>query len=52
MAHIKYFKIFSPLNKVSKAPVDNNFVPVCMCFEVKFGLRKKSQLAAVGNMMD
>ena len=51
MNQIKYFHTFRPSNIGSKAPADHNFVPVNMCFGVKFYLRKNGRLVAGENMM-
>ena len=38
---------FKQLNKGSKAPPNNNFVLVKMCFDFKFDLRRNSILVVV-----
>ena len=50
MAQIKYFQIFRPLKIGSNAPDGHTFVPVNMCFDVKFDLSRNSRLVAGGNM--
>ena len=50
MAHIKGFQKFRPSKIGSKYPAGHTFVPVHMCFDVKFDLRSKSRLVAGGNM--
>ena len=51
MKQIKGFCIFNPLKIGLKAPDYNNFVPIHMCIDVKFYLRRKAQMFIVGNMI-
>ena len=49
MGQIMDFKTFKPLLKGSKPPSGHTFVPVHLCFDVKFDLRCKVCLVAGGN---
>ena len=46
------FKTFKLLPKGSKPPSGHIFVPVHLCFDVKFDLRCKAHLVAGGNWTD
>ena len=50
MDQIRDFHTFRPLKIFSKSPADNTFVPVHMCFGVKFDLMRKAHLVAGYNM--
>ena len=50
MSHIKYFKMYKTLKKVTKDTYNHTFVPVYVYFEVKFDLSKKSQIFLRGNI--
>ena len=50
ISHIEDFNIPKPLNKGIKDSADHTFVPVHMCFGVKFDLRRKAQMVERENM--
>ena len=50
MDQIKDFQTLRTLERGSKAPNNNNFVPVNMWFDTNFDLRRKAEMVAGGNM--
>ena len=52
MGQIMDFKTFKPLPKRSKPPKGHTYVPVHLCFDVKFDLWCKACLVAGGNWTD
>ena len=49
MSHIKYIQTSKIPKKVTKYTYNHTFVPLYMCFEVKFDLSKKSWIVIGGN---
>ena len=52
MSQILDFKTFKPLPKGSRPPKEHTYVPVHLCFDVKFDLQCKAHLVAGGNWTD
>ena len=50
MYEINDFQTFRTLNRLSKAPSDNIFLPLYIFFDVKFSLNMKEQLYSGSNM--